>query len=166
MWDGPFRLRAQRVQALRRDLAGALAEAGRPLIPRWGRAFRPVQASLPSSPLAIVTSEERRRLEIPESEAPREAWILRPASDIDALRGIELMLLNECNAQSGQGLSTPAGRRAASMRAERHSDWHAEVAPQAIEDGIHGFDSECPGCDFGLPRQPENAPALVRVTTQ
>jgi len=51
------------------------------------------------------------------------------------------MPLNECNAQPGQGLSTPAGGRAASMRAERHFDCYAEVAPQAIEDGIYGFDN-------------------------
>ena len=132
----------------------------------WGRAFRPVLASLHSSPLAIVSSKELRRLHILESKAPREAWILRTASDIEALRGIELMPLNERNAQSGQRLSTPAGRRAASMRAERHFDWHAEVALQPIEDGLHGFDRECPGSDLGLPRQPENAPAIVRMTTQ
>src|SRR6478735_9859503 len=155
MWGRAFPpSRATPSGALRRDLAGALAEAGRPVL-----------AGLPSSPLATVATEELRRLEIPESEAPREAWILRPASDIDALRGIEPMLLNERNAQPGQGLSTPAGGRAASMRAERHFDRHTEVAPQSIEDRLHGFDRECPGGDLGLPRQPENAPALGRVTT-
>ena len=76
------------------------------------------------------------------------------------------MPLNERDAHSGQWLSTPAGRRAASMRTERHFDGQPDLAPQAIEDGIHGFDREGPGCDFWLPRQPENAPALVRMTTE
>ena len=74
------------------------------------------------------------------------------------------MPVNECNAQSGQWL-TPAGRRAASCgqnvlignpgSRRRRSKMASTASTVSV-----------PAAIPGLPRQPENAPALVRMTTQ
>jgi hypothetical protein len=63
-----------------------------------------------------TSSEEVARLAVHEPESPREAGILRTGTDVDALRRIQAMPLHEEDAEPGQRLPTPAGRRSRRVR--------------------------------------------------
>src|SRR5262245_50980216 len=66
----------------------------------------------------VVTSdEELSRVAILKPEPPCEQRILRTAADVDALRRIELVSLDEHDAEAGQRLAAPAHRRTGPVRA-------------------------------------------------
>src|SRR5262245_19881846 len=66
---------------------------------------RPLRTRVEISPVAML-----------EAETPGETWILRAGADVDALRRIEAVLVDEHRAEPGQWLATPADRRTAGMR--------------------------------------------------
>ena len=95
------------------------------------------------------------KLTILKSESPRKSRILRPGTDIDALRRIETMTLDEDDAESGQRLSAPALRRTRGVWTVENLDRHAELLLHAREVCVHLLVSHRPGLDLGTPGEPE-----------
>src|SRR5688572_2098770 len=58
-----------------------------------------------------LRAEELGGIAIDEPEPPGEAGILGAGTQVDALRGVELVAMDECHPESGQRLATPAPRR-------------------------------------------------------
>ena len=101
-----------------------------------------------------------------KSESPRKSRILRPGADIDALRRIEAMTLDEDDAQSGQRLSAPALRRARGVRTVEDLDRDAEPFLHACEVCVHLLASHRSVRDLRAPGQPEQQPAFVLVSSK
>src|SRR5262245_28234199 len=58
-----------------------------------------------SKPSSISRAEELGRVAVLKAETPRETWILRAGADVNTLRRIEAVLVNEHRAESRQRLS-------------------------------------------------------------
>ena len=67
--------------------------------------------------LQCLECKEVGGVAIDEAQASGEARILRPGSDVNALRGVEPVTLNEADGEAGQRLPAPAGRRSGAVRA-------------------------------------------------
>src|SRR5678816_876218 len=93
----------------------------------------------PTSVSEPVGRKELTSIAIPEAESSREARVLRPGTDIDALRRIESMPLDEDDAQPRQRLAAPAFRRTGRVRTIEHLERNAQLFLQADKSSIDLF---------------------------
>ena len=86
-----------------------------------------------------------------EAKFPRKAGIGTAAGDVDALRGIELMTVDQQHAKSGQRLAAPATRRPSRVPAifdvDRKPDKRIHVRKDCGNIGVRA----CGICNLGLP---------------
>ena len=97
----------------------ALQGSGRTVLELEDRIARP-------TPSASGDAEEVVRALVRKGEPSREARILRPVTDVDALRCVEPVTVNERDAETGKRFATPADRRSSGVRTIAHLDRHAE----------------------------------------
>src|SRR5262245_45397610 len=71
--------------------------------------------------------EELCRVAVLEAQASREAGVLHAGADVEALRGIEAVTLDEHDAETRQRLAAPADRWSRAVRAVFDLDRHAEL---------------------------------------
>ena len=111
--------------------------------------------SFASLPLAVL-----------KAEAPGESRILRAGPDIDALRRIEMVSVDEDDAKSGQRLSAPADRRTCAVWTVEHLDRDAQQFLHSREAGIRLLARLRLVGNLGPPCQAEQPPALLLVVAK
>src|SRR5687768_1820027 len=101
-----------------------------------------------------------------KAEFAREAGVLRSGADVETLRRIQVVTMDELNAKAGQRLATPAAGRAGAMRTavERHPE--AGTPDRSLEHLAHLRMSALAARDRRLPRQRAQRPALILVGAQ
>src|SRR6185503_21154583 len=99
------------------------------------RAARAVRAGHRAARRAAGSLEEVGGVLIDESQAPREARILRTAADVNAAPGIQPVPLDEEDAEAGERFPAPAHRRTGGVRAVLDLDVDAEPFAHAREHG-------------------------------
>src|SRR6186713_3127795 len=93
----------------------------------------------------------------PESEAPREALIVRSRANVDTLCWIEAVTIDKDHAEPGQRLAAPASRRTG--RVGTTLDVHLEAEPLALA-CEHRLELGLGACAFRDPRLPRNTEQL------
>src|SRR5262249_47859074 len=123
-------------------------------------------ATATSSSVATFAPEKIFRVTKGEAEAPCEAGVRRSGADINALRRVELVLPDERDGHSGQGLAAPADGRAGAVGTKTHVQMNAEVLAHAGETVVHVSSGRLIVADLRLPGQSEHSPPIVRVPAQ
>src|SRR6476620_11208803 len=109
---------------------------------------------------AAGSLEEVGGVLVDESQAPREARILRTAADVNAAPGIQPVPLDEEDAEAGERFPAPAHRRTGGVRAVLDLDVDAELFAHAREHGLRAGMRLRAVRDLRLPRQAEHAEAF------
>ena len=124
---------------------------------------RPCQASLERHRvvISVITSprEEFARISILKPQPAREARVLRAGTDVNALRRVEMVPLNEQHGQAGQRLPAPAHRRPRGVWTVLDLDVHSEQLLHPGKDCGHIGRGHLLFRDLRLPGQREQQPS-------
>src|SRR5687768_8027319 len=98
-----------------------------------------------------------------ESEFAREARVLRAVADVNALRWIETMPVNQHDSETGQRFTAPAARRPRAVGTIRELDGDAYSRFHRLERRLDVSDGAFAFADRGLPGQNKQFPPIVEI---
>ena len=116
--------------------------------------------------LASLRPEELVRFPILKAQSASETRVLRASADVDTLRGIEPVPLDEYDTQTRQRLPAPADRRTTTVGAVQDVDGDANLFLHPCKDGLHSPGAEHFLCNLRLPGQAEQPPAVLVVSAE